>query len=342
LSQEVAKVISVGDWMMGKKTERIMAMLSLIPRKPAKISTDRLMGYLSDAGFVVTQRTIQRDLHEISTTHPIVLDERSKPFGWSYMAGYSSQSASMNPFEALAFIIAAREFSSHLPSGIAQYLAPQELAAKRALESYSSNLATFDKKVARIPRGFSLKAAEINHSILDAVYDGLLREKVLELDYTSKKKVKIHPLGLVFRDQITYLVGTFWNYDDVRQLALHRIKNCVVTDFDIKIPKGFNLQQYEASGALGYLKSGETIKLELKLTSAAAKHLKDTPFSDDQIISESDKNGWVTVSGTVPDREDLRWWILGFGEQVEVVYPLTLRKKISTTAKRMGQLYGNE
>ncbi|CAA0079875.1 Uncharacterised protein [Zhongshania aliphaticivorans] len=335
-------MIPVGDLDMGKKIQRIMAMLSLIPREPAKISTDRLMGYLSDAGLAVTQRTIQRDLHEISTTYPIVLDERSKPFGWSYMAGYSYQGVTMNPFEALAFIIAAREFSSRLPSGVAQYLTPQVIVAKRALESYSSNLAAFDKKVVRISAGFKLQPAEINHSILDAVYDGLLREKILELDYTLKKRVRVHPLGLIFKDQITYLVGTFWNYKDVRQLALHRIKNCIVTDSDLKVPVGFNLQKYEETGALGCLKSNKKINLELKMRIAAAKHLRDTPISDDQVITEPDMEGWVTVSGTLPDREDFRWWILGFGEQVEVIKPLALRKNIIITAKRMRELYGEE
>jgi hypothetical protein len=87
------------------------------------------MGFLSDAGFLVTQKTIQRDLHELSATHPLVLDERSKPTGWFYMVEHNNRAEPMNPFEALAYIIASRAFSSKLPSGIAQYLLPQELAA---------------------------------------------------------------------------------------------------------------------------------------------------------------------------------------------------------------------
>jgi len=323
---------------MGKKTERIMAMLSLIPREPAKISTDRLMAYLSDAGFEVTQRTIQRDLNELSATHPIVLDERSKPYGWSFMANHNRRDETMNPFEALAFIIASREYAIKLPSGIAQYLSPLELTAKRTLDSYSSSLAAFDKKIAQIPRGFSLKPAEICHSILDAVYDGLLREKVLLLDYAEKKQLKVHPLGLVFRDQLTYLIATFWNYKDVRQLALHRIESCSVTDTDIQIPSNFSLQSYEDSGAFGYLNSAENIKLELKMKRAAAKHLRDTPLADDQNIVDAEQ-GWVTVTATVADREDLRWWILGFGDQIQVVMPKALRTRINQVLVRAAKNY---
>jgi predicted DNA-binding transcriptional regulator YafY len=323
---------------MGKKTDRIMAMLSLIPREPAKISTDRLMGFLSDAGYAVTQRTIQRDLQELSATHPIVLDERSKPYGWSYMAGYNARNESMNPFEALAFIIASREFASNLPSGIAQYLLPQEQAAKRALDSFSSSLASFDKKVARVPRGFSLMPAEIKQSILDAVYDGLLREKVLVLDYATKKQVKVHPLGLVFRDQITYIVCTFWDYEDIRQLALHRVKTCTVTNYDAHTPKDFSLKRYEQTGAFGYLHSDEKINLELKMTIDAAGHLRETPISENQKIVDSN-DGWVTVTATVPDREDLRWWVLGFGDYVEVISPGSFRKQIHSALIRAAKNY---
>jgi hypothetical protein len=63
------------------------------------------------------------------------------------------------------------------------------------LDSYSSSLAAFDKKVTRVPRGFSLKVAEINQLTLDTVYDGLLREKVLVLVkkeyYPNGRKSKI-------------------------------------------------------------------------------------------------------------------------------------------------------
>jgi hypothetical protein len=69
------------------------------------------------------------------------------------------------------------------------------LAAKRVLDSYSSSLAVFDKNVTRVPRGFSLKVAEINQLTLDTIYDGLLREKVLVLVkkeyYPSGGKSKI-------------------------------------------------------------------------------------------------------------------------------------------------------
>lgn len=323
---------------MATKTDRIMTMLSLVPRHPSKISTDRLQGYLSDAGFPVTQRTVQRDLQELSVNHPIVLDERSKPYGWSYMAGYNSRGTSMGPFEALAFVIASREYSGRLPSGIAQYLAPLEAEARSTLEAYSSSLATFEKKVARIPQGFSLIPAEIVNGVLDAVYDGLLREKILVVDYATLGEFEFKPLGLAFRDQVTYLVGTFWKYKDIRQLALHRVSSCSVTEAGFSIPKNFSLQQYDESGAFGYVNSEASINLELKMTTAAARHLRETPLSRDQTISSS-SNGWVEIVANVNDRKDLVWWILGFGDQIEVISPTRIRDRVCKILSRAMKNY---
>jgi predicted DNA-binding transcriptional regulator YafY len=172
--------------------------------------------------------------------------------------------------------------------------------------------------------------AEIPQSILDAVYDGLLREKILVLNYATKKEVEVHPLGLVFRDQITYLVCTFWDYQDIRQLALHRIEACSVTGDDAHIPKDFSLRKYEETGAFGYLNSNKRIKLKLKMTQDAAHHLKETPISEDQNIVDAEGD-WVTVTASVLDRPDLRWWSLGVGDKVEGISPIAVRKQIHET-----------
>jgi len=61
-------------------------MLRLVPRHPGEISTAELKQRLADEGFDTTQRTIQRDLMTLSDIYPLTCDDRSKPFGWSWMS----------------------------------------------------------------------------------------------------------------------------------------------------------------------------------------------------------------------------------------------------------------
>ena len=61
-------------------------MLQFIPRAPRKVGTATLETSLKDRGFDVDRRTIQRDLVSLSATVPLVCDDHTKPFGWSWMA----------------------------------------------------------------------------------------------------------------------------------------------------------------------------------------------------------------------------------------------------------------
>lgn len=323
---------------MGQKTDRIMLMLKLVPTSPQKISVERLKAYLENAGHAISSRTIQRDLVELSRSYPLELDDRSKPYGWSFMKDRFKPASNMNPFEALSYLLVMDEFSGRLPRALKSYLEPQEAQAVHTLIQYGPNLSNFRKKVFSVPRGFQLLPAEINSDTLNTVYDALLREKVLELDYWDTKGAKINPLGLLYRDQIAYLVCTFWQYNDIRQLAIHRIRNCNVTDEEAHIPKDFQMSSYQKSNAMGYSNTSSKLRLVLRMKEDAAWHLRETPLSHDQMISHY-REGLVEVKATVQDRKDLLWWILGFGDSIEVISPEKLRGKVKDIAQKMSKIY---
>ena len=326
---------------MGKKTDRVIAMLNLVPRSPSKISAKRLRDYLIDSGFDVTERTVQRDLQELSLTHPIVLDDRNKPFGWSYMSENTNRNKVLHPFEALSLVIASQELRGRLPSAISNHLEAKEREVRSTLAIYNPSLVKLSDKVARIPRGFQLETAEIASEVLDVIYDGLIREKQVDIEYSKSKQATIHPLGIINRDQITYLLATFWNYSDIRQIALHRITQCKLTALPITKPSHFDIQSYAESGAFGFLKSEERINLVLHFKKGAARHLHETPISENQTITTLE-TGWVEITATTPNRQDLLWWILGFGDSVEVKEPIALREKVADISANLVKLYHTE
>ena len=104
-----------------------------------------------------------------------------------------------------------------------------------------------------------------------------------------------------------------------------------------KYPDGFRLDDYLASGALNFGK-GERIVLEAIFTNEAAEHLYETPLSADQQIKPLDQER-VTVTATVMDTPQLAWWLLAFGDMVEVVKPAALRAEMARTAEALARLY---
>ena len=59
-------------------------MLRLVPRYPQKATVQFIRSALQGDGFEVTERTVQRDLNELSVVFPLSVDDREKPYGWSW------------------------------------------------------------------------------------------------------------------------------------------------------------------------------------------------------------------------------------------------------------------
>ena len=56
-------------------------MLRLMPRYPQKVTVQHVRRALEQEGFEITDRSIQRDLNELSEIFPLLCDNREKPFG---------------------------------------------------------------------------------------------------------------------------------------------------------------------------------------------------------------------------------------------------------------------
>src|SRR3546814_10956944 len=73
------------------------------------------------------------------------------------------------------------------------------------------------------------------------------------------------------------------------------------------------------------------IRLLARFEWAAAEHLRESPLSQDQTWQPDESGEAVTVTATVQDDEQLRWWLLAFGGYVEVLEPKKLRREIAAS-----------
>ncbi len=320
-------------------------MLRLIPRHPLKASTAELKQRLADEGFETTQRTIQRDLMTLSNIYPLTCDNRSRPFGWSWMLDASVMDIpGMDSHTALAFWLASQHLEPLLPKATVRQLQPHFKTAAHVLDSIPTDKGApaWRNKVRVLHRGPKLKAPAIAPDVQNQVYDALLRDRCLAIIYNPRgqegeKEYEINPLGLVLKDGLIYLVCSMWDYPDIRLLTLHRMLKAEVMDKPVSIPDRFNLDAYIASGELDFAIGG-TIKLKALFSRDAAFHLAERPLSDDQTIAEQ-KDGRMLVTATVQDTSELRWWLLGFGDQVEVLSPAELRDEFTHVARSMLSQY---
>ncbi len=69
-----------------------------------------------------------------------------------------------------------------------------------------------------------------------------------------------------------------------------------------------------------------------------AEAVAETPLSGDQTVRPG-ANGALEVHATVADTLDLRGWIFGFGEMVEVLAPQSLRDEFKRRIKALSKMY---
>lgn len=328
---------------MADSALRQILMLRHVPREPRKITTRELKSYLENQeGTAVTERTIQRDLMALSAHFPLRCDTRVKPFGWSFRKDADVSIASMDANTAITLDMVQRFLSGMMPAQALDSLRPQMDAAQKHLKDLRSRgKQRWSEKVATLPRGLPLKPASVKPAVLDAVYLALLEERALEIVRNDPDKPQvIHPLGLVHRGPVIYLVCGFWDYPDVRQLALHRIQKAIVLEEARRVPAAFEgLDNYLASGEFSYRISDKPVRLKVRFYERAGEHLKETPLSDDQRITRDDGQGAITLEATVADTHELRWWLQGFGAEVEVLGPTHLRREFIDLARNLAARY---
>lgn len=151
------------------------------------------------------------------------------------------------------------------------------------------------------------------------------------------KSYVLHPLALVQRGVISYLVARVEPYQDVLLFAMHRLSSAQVLEAKpAHAPDGFTLAQYLQSGALQF-SDGNSFALEVKINDDLAMHLRETPLSDDQTITAGEQ--WHKLTATVMDSWQLHWWILSQGEQIEIIAPTTLRAEIKQRLQQALQHY---
>ena len=314
-------------------------MLRLLPRYPLKVTAKQLCEKLHSENYDVTKRTIERDLMSLSETFPIISDERDKPYGWSWAKdGAIFDLPGISVTEALTFNLVERHLKSILPASTLEQLQPYFITASKKLGTMSKNAPAHSwlDKVRVIQSTLSLLPPIIDSESQRIVTESLLQDKQIKVSYQKTRKEKseefiIHPLGLVERGQILYLVCTMFTYKDIRILALHRICAAEMLNEPSKRPSRFSLDDYIASGAFGF-GGEETIRLKVIFKNPAGNHLYETPLSIDQVLQVQDDHH-LHLSATVIDTEQLRWWLLGFGENVEVLAPVKLRKNIAQSVQ---------
>ncbi|WP_169449524.1 helix-turn-helix transcriptional regulator [Oceanobacter kriegii] len=328
---------------------RLIVMLRLIPEYLGKIRTQTLHEKLTEQGYPVSERTIQRDLKRILDAVFLGLDQdtENKPFGWYMAAGHSKKSPVFDNKTALAWALSSDTLAKLLRAQYSQLLKKYFVSANQQLDFQKGNLFhLWKEKVCHIPNRIQYKDPIIDSKVWGAITTCLLEQKKINVEYKCRgseqpKKIDLHPLGLIVRNNSTCLVARAREYDYINCYALKRFHYVEVTSERATVPNNFSLDQYIASGNAGWGRKGKHIALKARISSSIANHLNETPVGKIQKNSDILDADWKELTASIPDNQESLWWVFSLNSQIEVVEPLEWRNAIIESSMRIQNICGS-
>lgn len=332
--------------MPSNKTRNTLArqweLLKLLPTRGSGKTAKEIAEALAEAGFAVSKRQVERDLLDLQEVFGLQCNDASIPYGWRWGAA-PIELPGITLAEALSLQIVEDTLKPLLPASVLRTMQPKFAQAKSKLVALSAQnkSAQWADKVCAVPSGLPMTPPMVDEEILETVQSALLKSEQVEVIYlpfsNDPKTLQLHPLGLVVRGSVTYLVATAFDYADARLYALHRVQSAVRTYEPAKSPRGFQLSQYVDEGALQFGKGG-VLKLVAIIDDALAKYLTETPLSPNQKIKPvGDRH---ELSASVVDSWQLHWWVLSQGSAIQIVSPAALRDRVVSSLKEALKLYG--
>lgn len=318
-------------------------ILRMIPRK-GRISTISIRDRLElEYGITTTLRTVQRDLIALEASKFPLICDNNRPAGWSWRKDAANfDIPNMDPVTALTFKLAEKYLGKMFPHGALAALKPYiQAAGERLVQTSQSHLSTWPDKVKVVSRNLAHISPCVKEGITETVYTALLEDRRFAARYRNiegnVREYEVNPLGMAFVEGQTYLVATLNDYDEPVLLLIHRILEARMLDTAVKVPEGFDLDSY-ISRELSF-PVGKDIKLKVLFNDKSdVQRLQESPISEDQRVQEL-HDGRFELTASISDSVQLRWWLRGYGDRVEVLSPKRLRDEFTGLAHKLSDIY---
>ena len=182
-------------------------------------------------------------------------------------------------------------------------------------------------------------------SHLDTLYQAILKQFVLNIEYKSFKSRKsntihLHPYLLKEFNNRWFLVGRSEGAQNIMNLALDRIES-IELDFktDYKMINFNPDDYYKNTYGVTVLSDSDIIDIELKVDKWNAPYVATKPIHASQEIKEVLEDKSMIFTLRVHHNYEIERLILGFGSSMEVLKPRRLRNKIKRTIKNSFESY---
>ncbi len=291
----------------------------------------------------VSRRTIFRDLNMLEMAHIPYYYDADKG-GYQISSHFFLPPINLTITEALAMLVLTGRMrgAKNLPllSHGTRAAVKLESALPKAIRDHVGSM---------IDRLSLTMGPMANHDGLDATFDRLTgavaRQCVCRLKYQSfyegeQIATTVRPLRLVFVRRAWYLLAYSAMHEEIRTFKLSRIEKLTVTSRHFSTPKDVDLGEYFGQ-AWSMIPEGKLYDIHLHFSPKVAGNVAEVQWHSSQRVEWND-DGSAEYFVQVDGLGEIAWWVLGYGDQAEVIAPAALRKRVAAAAAAVVRKYRKE
>ena len=281
--------------------------------------------------FEVSVRTIYRDIEAINLAGIPIVSYPGNNGGYGIMENYKIDRQVLTLKDMIAIVSSLKGINTaledqELDSAIEKI---RSLVPKNKTDQLELHLEQMVIDI--LPWGYPKRHKER----LKMIYESIVHNRLLHFVYRNSKGEKrsrtVEPMTLVFKGYTWYLFAYCCMREDYRLFRLSRMNNLKSQDQFFARRRGSYRDFMEPDE-----RKLNMAHLVLRFSPRARVRVEDY-FDEEQISIRRD--GSLIVKVSFPEDEWVYSFILSYGEDVEVVEPLHIRKIVKEKAKKITSLY---
>jgi len=271
---------------------------------------------------------------------PVAFDDQRDRY--SIPGTYFLPPINFTPEEALSLVALVNELgrSDRLP-----FYEPAQRAARKLEDSLPATLRQELKQVARAIHIQPMPVSPLaeKHGFYQQLVVARARRRVVRIEYDSLTewemiRAKLWPYQLLFSRHSWYVIGRSSLHGEVRTFNLSRIASLELLDEKFVLPRGFSLDRYFRNAWQLIPGDGADDHVTIQFKPLVARNVGEVIWHKTQRL-EFQPDGSLIFRVQVSGLHEIMWWILGYGDQAEVLEPKQPREMVARRAKALADAY---
>jgi len=145
--------------------------------------------------------------------------------------------------------------------------------------------------------------------------------------------IDLEPYHLMYNDNTWYVLGKSNLHKDIQAFKLNRIKELTTSDKCFVEEEKFDIQEY-LGRAWSMVPEGRLYNIKLRFMPEVAYDVAAVQWHRTQTVTFED-DGSAIIEFRVDGLSEITWWILSYGERVQVLAPRILQQKVIEIAQNV-------